>query len=48
MIAIGADDEALYLLIKTATTPLLERQIDLMVFELYGLSAEEIGVVEGN
>jgi hypothetical protein len=28
-------------------TSLLEREIDLMVYELYGLSAEEIGVVEG-
>jgi hypothetical protein len=31
----------------TAGTSLLEREIDLMVYELYGLSAEEIGVVEG-
>jgi len=33
-IAIGADLEALYLLIKTAYTSLLERKIDLMVYEL--------------
>jgi hypothetical protein len=32
----------------SADTALLEREIDLMVYELYGLSAEEIGVVEGN
>jgi hypothetical protein len=31
----------------SADTSLLEREIDLMVYELYGLSAEEIGVVEG-
>ena len=30
-----------------ADTSLLEREIDLMVYELYGLSEEEIGVVEG-
>ena len=32
----------------SADTSVLEREIDLMVYELYGLSAEEIGVVEGN
>jgi hypothetical protein len=42
-----SDLEALYLLIKTATTSLLERELDLMVYELCGLSEEEIGVVEG-
>jgi hypothetical protein len=31
----------------SADTSLLEREIDLMVYELYGLSEEEIGVVEG-
>jgi hypothetical protein len=31
----------------SADTSLLEQEIDLMVYELYGLSAEEIGVVEG-
>jgi hypothetical protein len=31
----------------SADTTLLEREIDLMVYELYGLSEEEIGVVEG-
>ena len=31
-----------------ADTSALERQIDLMVYELYGLSEEEIGVVEGS
>lgn len=25
-----------------------DRQIDALVYELYGLTAEEIGVVEGN
>jgi len=48
MIAIGADLEALYLLIKTAYTSLLERKIDWMVYELLDFSVEEIGVVEGN
>jgi hypothetical protein len=32
----------------SADTSLLEREIDLMVYELYGLSEEEIGVVEGD
>jgi hypothetical protein len=45
-IAIVADLEAFYLLIKTVYTSILEREIDLMVYELYGLSEEEIGVVE--
>jgi len=31
----------------SADTSLLEREIDLMVYQLYGLSEEEIGVVEG-
>ncbi|SHF90888.1 Type II restriction/modification system, DNA methylase subunit YeeA [Flavobacterium segetis] len=31
-----------------ADTSVLEREIDLMVYELYGLSAEEIAVVEGS
>jgi hypothetical protein len=31
----------------SADTSLLEREIDFMVYELYGLSEEEIGVVEG-
>jgi adenine-specific DNA-methyltransferase len=26
----------------------LEREIDLMVYDLYGLSEEEIGIVENN
>jgi len=39
-IAIWADLEALYFLIKTAYTSLLEREIDLMVYELYGLSKD--------
>lgn len=30
-----------------ADTSALEREIDLMVYELYGLSEEEIGIVEG-
>jgi hypothetical protein len=47
LMAIGADLEDFYFLIKTATISLLEREIDLMVYELYGLSEEEIGVVEG-
>jgi hypothetical protein len=42
-----SDLEALYLLIKIANSLLLEREIDLMVYELCGLSEEEIGVVEG-
>jgi hypothetical protein len=29
------------------TTKLLEREIDEMMYALYGLSEEEIGVVEG-
>jgi hypothetical protein len=32
---------------QTDTTA-LEREIDLMVYELYGLSEEEIGIVEGS
>ena len=32
----------------SADTSVLEREIDLMVYELYGLSAEEIAVVEGS
>ena len=31
-----------------ADTSVLEREIDLMVYELYGLSEEEIGIVEGS
>jgi hypothetical protein len=45
-IAIVADLETFYLQIKTATTSLLERELDLMVYELYGLNEEEIGVIE--
>ncbi|MEE8619109.1 MAG: TaqI-like C-terminal specificity domain-containing protein, partial [Dehalococcoidales bacterium] len=33
---------------KQARVKELERQIDQMVYELYGLTAEEIAVVEGN
>jgi hypothetical protein len=32
----------------SADTSALEREIDLMVYELYGLSEEEIGIVEGS
>ena len=32
----------------TADTTALEHEIDLMVYELYGLSEEEIGIVEGS
>ena len=31
-----------------ADTTALEREIDLMVYELYGLSEEEIGIVENS
>ena len=31
----------------TADTQVLEQEIDAMVYELYGLSAEEIAIVEG-
>jgi len=32
---------------KQARVKALEREIDLLVYELYGLTEEEIGVVEG-
>jgi hypothetical protein len=40
--------EALYLLIKTAATSLLQRELYLMVNELYDLNEEEIGILEGD
>ncbi|HLG30544.1 MAG TPA: hypothetical protein VI387_10070, partial [Candidatus Brocadiales bacterium] len=33
--------------LKDADTSALERQIDQMVYELYGLTPEEIAIVEG-
>jgi hypothetical protein len=44
----GADLETFYLQIKIATTSHVERELELMVYELCGLSEEEIGVVEGS
>ncbi len=36
------------LLYPLADTRLLEREMDWMVYGLYGLSEEEIGIVEGS
>ena len=40
-------DEIASCLAMTADTQVLEQEIDAMVYELYGLSAEEIAIVDG-
>ena len=48
ILAITKDEDYLFNAAKHSKVKELERQIDGMVYELYGLTGEEIAVVEGD
>jgi hypothetical protein len=48
ILAITKDEDYLQNSQKQAQAKVLEREIDQMVYKLYGLTEEEIRIVEGN